>query len=123
MPKWMREAVMINTFRWLKLRGSARLLLALLTGMLGLGLVWAAPPNQIEIKPKTNVEDKDDILDKKTGKRILESKIWVLDFKFYAPRLITVDIPGRGRKLCWYMKYQVTTTPRSRTPSFRISSG
>src|SRR5205085_11263845 len=53
-----------------------------------------------EAKPQINVEDKDDI-------RKPESKIWVMDFKFYPPRLITVDIPGRGRKLCWYLKYQV----------------
>jgi len=31
----------------------------------------------------------------------------VLDFRFKAPRLLTVDIPGRGRKICWYMWYQV----------------
>jgi hypothetical protein len=89
--------------------------------MLGLGPLWAAPPNQFEAKPKTNVEDKDDLFDKATGKRRLESKIWVLDFKFYAPRLITVDIPGRGRKLCWYMKYQVinnTKEPHTFIPDF-----
>src|SRR5256885_1661012 len=53
-----------------------------------------------EAKPQVNVLDKDDI-------RKPDSKIWVLELKFYDPRLITVDIPGRGRKLCWYMKYQV----------------
>jgi hypothetical protein len=57
-------------------------------------------PGEREAKPQVNVQDKDDI-------RKPDSKIWVLEFKFYDPRLITVDIPGRGRKLCWYMKYQV----------------
>ena len=36
-----------------------------------------------------------------------DSKIWVLDFKFKDPRLIKVDVPGRGQKVCWYLWYQV----------------
>jgi hypothetical protein len=76
----------------------------------------ANPPNQRDAKPQINVEDKDDI-------RRPESKIWVLDFKFYDPRLITVDIPGRGRKLCWYLKYQVinnTKEPHTFIPDFEL---
>src|SRR5438105_15462415 len=49
-------------------------------------------PNERAAPPLTNVEDKDDI-------HKPDSKIWVLDFKFYDPRLITVDIPGSGRKI------------------------
>lgn len=76
----------------------------------------AQAPNQFEAERKINVEDKDDV-------RKPDSKIWVLDFKFYSPRLITVDIPGRGRKLCWYLKYQVinnTKEPRVFRPKFEL---
>jgi hypothetical protein len=73
-------------------------------------------PNERGAPPLTNVEDKDDI-------HKPDSKIWVLDFKFYDPRLITVDIPGRGRKICWYLRYQVinnTGEPRTFIPDFYI---
>jgi hypothetical protein len=76
----------------------------------------AQPPNQRDAKPRINVEDKDDISKP-------DSKIWVLDFKFYDPRLITVDIPARGRRLCWYMKYQVinnTKEPHLFRPDFEL---
>src|SRR5207245_2641944 len=96
------------------------LVLAPLVGLLlpGAGLGQALNPNQREALPKINVEDKDDI-------RNDNSKIWVLDFKFYDPRLITVDIPGRGRRLCWYMKYQVINNakdgqPHTFYPSFEL---
>ena len=73
-------------------------------------------PNERAAPRLTNVEDKDDI-------HKPDGKIWMLDFKFYDPRLITVDIPGRGRKLCWYVKYQVinnTGEPRTFIPDFVI---
>jgi hypothetical protein len=47
--------------------------------------------------------------------------IWMLDFHFKDPRVITVDIPGRGRKLVWYLWYQVsnnTGQPRTFNPRF-----
>src|SRR5262245_30719856 len=49
------------------------------------------------------------------------AQIWVLDFHFKDPRVMTVDIPGRGRKLVWYMWYQVsdsTGEPRTFIPRF-----
>src|ERR1700682_938900 len=62
-----------------------------------LSLVFAQNPgggyNERDVKQQPNGEDKDGI--------------WVLDFRFKDPRLITVDIPGRGRRLCWYLWYQV----------------
>jgi len=71
---------------------------------------------QHSAKPDINVEDKDDV-------RKPDSKIWVLDFKFYAPRIITVNIPGRGRKLCLYLKYQAinnTPDPHVLIPDFEL---
>src|SRR5438105_2759242 len=56
--------------------------------------LWPGNPNEREVKPQVNVQDKGDV--------------WVLHFKFKDPRLITVDIPGRGRKICYYLWYQVT---------------
>jgi hypothetical protein len=73
------------------------------------GLGQKLRPNEREARPGINVQDKEDI-------RLDNSKIWVLDFKFYDPRLITVDIPGRGRKLCWYMKYQVVNHAKDHQP-------
>jgi hypothetical protein len=90
-------------------------LLASLALALSAGRGWSVDP-QIEAKPEVNVEDKDNI-------HKLDSKIWVLDFKFRPPRLITVDIPGRGRRLCWYLKYQVinnTGEPRTFIPDFEL---
>jgi hypothetical protein len=80
----------------------------------GLGIAQRVNPNERAAPQLTNVEDKDDI-------HKPDGKIWVLDFKFYDPRLITVDIPGRGRKICWYLKYQVinnTSEPRTFVPDF-----
>jgi hypothetical protein len=71
-------------------------------------------PNERAAPQQPNVEDKDEL-------QKPDSKIWVLDFRFYDPRTITVDIPGRGRKICWYMKYQVinnTNEPRFFIPDF-----
>jgi hypothetical protein len=80
----------------------------------GAALAQRLNPNQRAAPQQPNVEDKDD-LQKPNG------KIWVLDFRFYDPRTITVDIPGRGRTICWYMKYQVvnnTNEPRYFIPDF-----
>lgn len=93
--------------------------LALLTALglvPGLAVAQRVNPNERAAPRLTNVEDKDDI-------HKPDGKIWVLDFKFYDPRLITVDIPGRGRKICWYLKYQVinnTGEPRWFIPDFVI---
>lgn len=50
--------------------------------------------NEIEAKNKGHVQDR--------------GNVWVLRFRFNPPRLITADIPGRGRRLCWYMLYHVS---------------
>jgi len=71
-----------------------------------------ANPNEREVKPKANVQDPDEIFEK-DGKTYKDtSKIWVFEFKFKDPRLITVDVPGRGRKVCWYLWYQVINRTR-----------
>jgi hypothetical protein len=89
----------------------------LLAGTAGLAL--AGNPNERDVKPEANVQDFDDI----DHERKPDSKLWVLNFRFKDPRLITVDIPGRGRKLCWYMWYQVinyTKEPHTFIPDFEL---
>jgi hypothetical protein len=92
-------------------RGSFVLALAL-AGEAAPALVaqTAGAPNEIEAKARLNVQDK--------------GNVWVLNFRFYPPRLITVDIPGRGRKLCWYMLYHVsnpdTKEPHRFIPDFEL---
>jgi len=49
--------------------------------------------------------------------------LWVLDFVFKDPRLIKVNIPGRGQRFCWYLWYQVinrTKAPRAFIPDFEL---
>jgi hypothetical protein len=69
-----------------------------------------------------NVQDPDAIFDK-DGNFKADSKVWVLNFRFKDPRLITVDVPGRGRKVCWYVWYQVlnyTKEPHTFRPDFEL---
>ncbi len=88
----------------------------LLAAGLGVGLALAANPNEREVKPGPDVLDKDDITKP-------DSKIWCLDFKFKDPRIITVDVPGKGRRVCWYLWYQVinrTKEPRTFIPDLEL---
>jgi hypothetical protein len=71
-------------------------------------------PNERYIKPGINVQDGD------AGRN---SRLWVLDFTFKDPRLIKVNIPGRGQRVCWYLRYQVinyTGQPRTFVPDFEL---
>ncbi len=96
--------------------------LGVLTLALAMAALALAKPNEREVKPAPNVQDKDNILDEK-GNYNPDSKVWCLEFRFKDPRLITVDVPGRGRKVCWYLWYQVinrTAEPRSFVPDFEL---
>jgi hypothetical protein len=97
--------------------GRRALLVVCSAAAIGLGgFVLAGNPNEREVKPEANVQDGDDISSP-------DSKVWVLDFKFKDPRMITVDIPGRGQRVCWYLWYQVTNfskEPRRFVPDFEL---
>ncbi len=101
--------------RWL---AASRCGVAALLAVLGAGLTLAQGPGDVrDVRREINVEDKTENIHDP------ESKIWVLDFRFRAPRLLTVDIPGRGRKICWYMWYQVwnrTKEPHIFRPRFEL---
>jgi hypothetical protein len=87
-----------------------------------MGLAPAANPNEREVKPGANEQDPDSLFDAE-GKPRPDSKLWVLNFRFKDPRLITVDIPKRGRKVCWYLWYQVinyTKDPHEFIPDFEL---
>ncbi len=79
----------------------------LAAGLTLAGLTLAANPNERDVKPAPNVQDPDEIYEKDGVTPKADSKIWVLDFRFKDPRLIKVDVPGRGQKVCWYLWYQV----------------
>lgn len=71
-------------------------------------------PNERYIKPGVNVDDKD------TQRTV---GLWTLDFKFKDVRTITVNIPGKGNRICWYLWYQVinrTGEPRTFIPQFEL---
>lgn len=85
-----------------------------------LGIAVSAAPaqfNEREVRRQINIEDKSEDVTSP------DSKIWVLNFSFKDPRYITVDIPGRGRKICMYLWYQVTNytkEPRTFIPDFEL---
>jgi hypothetical protein len=83
---------------------------AVLAPLLFIGWALAVGPfNEFEAKASKSDLDKSDV--------------WVLDFRFKAPRLIKVDIPGRGTRICWYLWYQVinhTDKPRTFIPDFEL---
>ena len=84
-------------------------LLALIPA-LSLALAQSVGPfNEREIKPGVAVQDTD--------------QVWALSFRFKDPRLLTVSVKGRGKKVVWYMWYQVinnTKEPRLFMPHFEL---
>jgi hypothetical protein len=99
------------------MRGGRRLLAALAVGLAAAGLAFTAPPpGEREVKPAPNVQDADDI-------KSPDSKVWVLDFKFKDPRVIKVNVPGRGQRVALYLWYQVTNNtkePHTFIPDFEL---
>lgn len=67
--------------------------------------------NEREIEPTLHAFDKADN--------------WTLHFRFKDPRIVTIDVPGRGKKIIWYMWYQVynlTKEPRYFLPDFELKT-
>jgi len=96
-------------------RSASLILLFTLLGV-GTGLSLAANPNERYVKPEGNVED---------ANAARNSKLWVLDFKFKDPRIIKVNVPGRGQQVCWYLWYQVINNaadgqPHTFIPDFEL---
>lgn len=83
-----------------------RLLALLLTGVL---TSVAAADDYREVEPAPAPGDK--------------GGIWTLHFRYKSPRIVTVDVPGKGKKPVWYMPFQVynrTENPQLITPMFEL---
>ena len=92
------------------MRGGCGALALLSVGVLAwVGPAPAANPNEREVKPQPNVLDRQEL-------NTPDSTIWALDFRFKDPRMITVEVPGRGRKVCWYLWYQVINKTKEAHP-------
>lgn len=94
-----------------------------IAGLLAATAAAQAPtsPNEIEVKNRPLIRDK--AANTPRDKDLQD--VWVLRFRFTnPPRLITVDIPGRGRKLCWYLLYHVSNPdpkePHTFHPEFEL---
>src|SRR5262245_49105747 len=90
-------------------RYTVLVLLVALVGVSWATLSLAAKPGETYVKDATSKD----------------GKVWSLDFKFKDPgvRVIKVNIPGRGQRVCWYLWYQVinnTGEPRSFVPDFEL---
>jgi hypothetical protein len=88
------------------------LFLALTAGAFLAGLPASANPNDRLVKSEVTGIGED-----------RKGKLWVLDFKFRDPRLIKVNIPGRGQTVCWYLWYQVMnrdSEPHTFIPEFEL---
>ena len=89
-------------------------LLTLAAALLCLDLSPAQGPSQFnerEVKSSGSLNDDP------------KSDVWTLDFRFKDPRLIKVNVPGRGTKICWYLWYQVinrTKNPQTFYPEFEL---
>jgi len=49
--------------------------------------------------------------------------VWAMEFRFKDPRIITVKLPTRGERICWYLWYQVinrTGKPEEISPYFEL---
>ena len=60
---------------------------------------------------------------KSTPSKLDKTDVWTLDFRFKNPRLIKVNVPGRGTRICWYMCFSVinrTGEPRRCNPIFEL---
>jgi hypothetical protein len=84
----------------------------LAVAILALPLALAQGPytfNEREVRSQASALDKSDV--------------WTMDFRFKDPRLIKVNIPARGPRICWYMWYQVinrTGQPRKINLNFDL---
>jgi hypothetical protein len=70
---------------------------------------FPAPSNHRAVEPGPNVQDK--------------GEIWTMNLEFKDPRMFVVDVPGRGKKVVWYMWYRlINRTDKEHTviPNFEL---
>jgi hypothetical protein len=87
-----------------------------LLGLLAVGLAAFGLPAQTQ--PQFNEREV------KTQPSKLDGPgVWGMDFRFKDPRIITVKLPVRGERICWYMWYQVINRsgkPQEIAPYFEL---
>jgi hypothetical protein len=101
-------------------------LIAVAVGTAGLAVAYPDPqpltnPNERDIRPTPNSLDSSELANPTNPDR----RIWALDFRFKDPRMVTVNIPGRGPRTVWFLWYQVinnTGKPRIFIPEFELKA-
>lgn len=101
-------------------------LVAITLSATGLAIAYPDPkplsgPNERDVKPTPNVLDRDELANRENPDR----RVWALDFRFKDPRMVTVNIPGRGQRTVWFLWYQVinnTGQPRIFIPEFELKA-
>jgi hypothetical protein len=97
-----------------KCGSGGRRLIGLTLGVLSMGLAFSTASsqstfNEREIKTQRSALDK--------------PEVWAMDFRFKDPRMIVVEYPGRGKRVFWYLWYQVinrTSNPEMINPTFEL---
>lgn len=82
-----------------------------LVGSLAMAQSRTSNFNEREIEPQLHAFDK--------------PENWTLTFRFKDPRIVSVNVPGRGKKIVWYMWYQVvnhTGEPRIFVPDIELKT-
>jgi hypothetical protein len=89
--------------------------MAMVTGAMFIGLT-----NISHAQTRTNLNERTVEPEREPNDR---DGVWTLHFRFKEPRILIADIPGRGRRVVWYMWYQVynlTSEPRQFVPEFEL---
>jgi hypothetical protein len=103
MQKWSNRGGQAMLAKWM----AGGLAVVLVAG--GGVLVGQNSFNEREIRSQPSTLDKADV--------------WALDIRFKDPRIIKVNVPARGTRICWYLWYQVinrTSEPRRFIPEFEL---
>jgi hypothetical protein len=70
--------------------------------------IWALLGQQRTPDAAQVIRPKLTLIEQEDAKR-RQVDVWIVDeFVFIPPRMITVEVPGKGRQLLWYLVYRVT---------------
>src|SRR5439155_12889906 len=87
------------------------------------GAALALPLGLMQAVGQTTTFNEREVKSEKSDLHDPKLDVWALDFRFKDPRLLKVNVPGRGTRICWYMWYQVinrTKEPRLFIPDFEL---